>query len=161
MVLAEAFMKRNDLKKEIAKLTESVTQNLWQDSSLPINFAKGTKVHPDQAYKQITSLMTDLQNLNVAIAVANSVNNGTLRELETTTARISLLEKIVAVADCYPGDKIRDREYVSGEMVAVVRENEWLVDPQVFQAELKTLQDKKRDLEKALAHSNFTVQVVI
>ena len=49
MVLAEAFMKRNDLKKEIAELTQAAKDNLWQDKELPLDFAKGTKVNPQVA----------------------------------------------------------------------------------------------------------------
>ncbi len=158
MILAEAFMKRNDLKKQIAKLTESATQNLWQDKSLPINFDKGTKVNPSLAYSQAVKLMTELQTLNVAIAVANTANNKILRELETTTARIALVEGVLQVAQMYPGDKQRERTY--GETAPLTIENEWLIDPQTLQSELTTLQERKRDLEKELAHSNFVTEVV-
>jgi len=159
MILAEAFMKRNDLKKQIAVLTVSATQNLWQDKSLPVNFNKGTKVNPSLAYSQAVKLMTELQALNVAIAVANSANNATLRELETTTARIALVESVLQTAQMYPGDKVRERSY--GEVSPDIIENEWLVDPQTLQSELKSLQERKRDLEKTLAHSNFVTEVVI
>lgn len=159
MILAEAFMKRNDLKKQIAVLTQSATQNLWQDKSLPVNFDKGIKVHPGDAYRQAVDLMTELQALNIAIAVANNANNATLRELETTTARIALVESVLQTAQMYPGDKVRERTY--GETTQLTIENEWLIDPQSLQSELKSLQERKRDLEKILAHSNFVTEVVI
>jgi len=159
MILAEAFMKRNDLKKQIAKLTESATQNLWQDKSMPINFDKGIKVNPAEAYSQAVKLMTELQTLNVAIAEANTTNNKILRELETTTARIALVEGVLQVARMYPGDKQRERTY--GEVSTITIENEWIIDPQGLQSELKSLQERKRDLEKELAHNNFVMQVII
>jgi len=158
MILAEAFMKRNDLKKQIAKLTESAIQNLWQDKSLPINFDKGTKVNPSLAYSQAVKLMTELQALNIAIAEANYANNKILRELETTTARIALIEGVLQVAQMYPGDRQRERTY--GETTPLTIENEWLIDPQALQSELITLQERKRELEKELAHNNFVMGVI-
>ena len=74
MVLAEAFMKRNDLKKEIAELTQAAKDNLWQDKELPLDFAKGTKVNPQVAYEKAITLMESLEALNVAIAIANQAN---------------------------------------------------------------------------------------
>lgn len=159
MILAEAFMKRNDLKKQITALTQSATQNLWQDKSLPINFEKGTKVNPEVAYLKAVELMGELQALNIAIANANSANNAILRELETTTAKIALTESILQTAQMYPGDKVRERTY--GEISNTVVENEWLIDPQFIQTELKNLQDKKRELEKTLAHNNFVTEVLV
>jgi len=159
MVLAEAFMKRNDIKKQIAVLTTSAVQNLWQDKSLPINFDKGIKINPTKAYFKISDLMTELQALNVAIANANVSNNTILRELETTTARIALTESVLQYAQSYPGDKVRSHSY--GEITSEITENEWLIDPQGMQKELKDLQDKKRDLEKSLAHNNFVTEVLI
>lgn len=156
MVLAEAFMKRNDLKKQIAVFTASATQNLWQDVTLPINFNKGTKIHPKIAFEESMKLMSELQQLNTAIAAANIANNEILRELETTIAKISLIESILKNADSYPGDKVRVPSY-SGEDRIV--ENEWLIDPQFLQSQLKELQEKKRSLEKTLAHNNFTIQI--
>ena len=159
MILAEAFMKRNDLKKQIAALTQSATQNLWQDKALPINFDKGIKVSPAIAYRRAVDLMTELQALNVAVAVANATNNATLRELETTTARIALVEGVLQTAQMYPGDKVRERTY--GETAPSTIENEWIIDPQALQVELKTLQERKRSLEKTLAHSNFVTEVAV
>ncbi len=161
MVLAEAFMKRNDLKKKIAVLSEAASQNLWQDKSMPQTFISGVKMNPKEAYKRASELMTELQNLNAAIAKANVVNNDMLRELETTSARISLHESIVRMAANYPGDKVRDHEYVGREFTTITRENEWLIDPNAVQAELARLRDRKRELEKALQHSNFVTEVVI
>jgi len=156
MILAEAFMKRNDLKKQIATLTASATQNLWQDTSLPVNFNKGTKVNPNTAFEEIMKLMSELQALNTAIGVANLANNEILRELETTTAKISIVESILRNAELYPGDKARIPSYSSEDRIV---ENEWLIDPQLLQSQLKELQEKKRSLEKTLAHNNFTIQV--
>ena len=161
MVLAEAFMKRNDLKKQIAKLTELATDNLWQDKTLPINFDKGTKVHPVSAYGKVVAKMAELQALNVAIAKANGINSEVLRDLETTTAAIAFHEQIVEVADRYPGDKVRDRDYVDNAVVSITRENEWLIDPQSVQERLAELRNHKRDLEKTLAHNNFVTEVLI
>lgn len=161
MVLAEAFMKRNDLKKKIAVLSEAAAENLWQDKSLPTTFIDGVKMNPKDAYKRASDLMTELQNLNVAIAKANVVNNEMLRELETISARISLHESIVRMAQNYPGDKVRDRDYVDGNIVNITRENEWLIEPSAVQVELARLRDRKRDLEKALQHSNFVTEVVL
>jgi len=161
MVLAEAFMKRNDLKKKIAALSEAATSNLWQDKSLPISFTSSVKIHPKEAYERVSQLMGELQALNIAIAKANTVNNDMLRELETVSARISLHESIVRVAANYPGDKVRDHEYVGREITSVTRENEWLIDPNAVQAELTRLYDRKRELEKALQHSNFVTEVII
>jgi hypothetical protein len=158
MVLAEAFMKRNDLKKQIAGLTISATQNLWEDKDLPIDFDKGIKVHPADSYKQAIELMTELQLLNVAIAKANMVNNETLRDLETTTARIALVESIIAHAAMFPGDKQREQNY--GETTPRIIENEWLINPKEVQDSLKILQEHKRDLEKTLQHSNFVTEVI-
>jgi hypothetical protein len=160
MVLAEAFMKRNDLKKQIALLTKAAGDNLWQDKSLPINFDKGTKVNPAVAYEKAITLMGELKNLNIAIAEANQVNSATLRDLETTTAQISLMESVLQAAERYPGDKQRERDYVEGGIVNVVRENEWLVDPQALRVSLDEAQKHKRDLEKKLAHNNFVTEVV-
>jgi hypothetical protein len=157
VILAEAFMKRNDLKKEIAGLLSAASSNLWQDKSMPINFEKGIKVNPRIAYSQALQKMNELQQLNVAIAKANLANNELLRDLETTTAKISLMELILAAAQRYPGDKHRERTYdSSGD---IITENEWLIDPQEVQEELKSLQSRKRDLEKSLAHNNFTTEV--
>lgn len=161
MVLAEAFMKRNDLKKKIAFLSEAAAQNLWQDKETPQTFISGVKMNPKEAYTRASELMTELQNLNAAIAKANVVNSDMLRELETTSARISLHENIVRMAAMYPGDKVRDRDYSSRDVVMITRENEWLIDPVAVQAELARLRDRKRELEKALQHSNFVTEVVI
>jgi len=161
MVLAEAFMERNDLKKKIAALTDHATSNLWQESTLPINFDKGTKVHPLIAYNKAKNLMDRLQKLNVAIATANQINSEMLRDLETTTAEISLAEKVLQSAEGYPGDKYRDRDYVGSEVVTITRENEWLIDPQKLQEELKALREHKRDLEKSLQHNNFLTEVIV
>lgn len=161
MVLAEAFMKRNDLKKKIAALSAAASQNLWQDKSLPQTFIAGVKINPKEAYTRVSQLMDELQTLNTAIAKANVVNNEMLRELETVSARISFHEDIVKMAAHYPGDKVRDNEYVGREYTTIVRENEWLIDPQAVQAELARLRERKRDLEKALAHSNFVTEVIL
>ena len=159
MILAEAFMKRNDLKKQIAALTASATQNLWEDKALPTNFSKGIKVHPKDAYSQAVGLMEELQNLNVAIAKANVVNTKVLRDLETTTARIALAELVLRFALMYPGDKVREQGY--GQVESRIVENEWLIDPQSVKSDLDTLQAHKRDLEKSLAHSNFVTEVAV
>ena len=161
MVLAEAFMKRNDLKKKIAVLSSAASENLWQNKSLPTTFIDGVKMNPKTAYLKAMSFMTDLQNLNAAIAKANVVNSDMLRELETVSARISLHEGIVQKASYYPGDKVRDRDYVDGNVVNITRENEWLIDPVAVQAELASLRDRKRELEKALQHSNFVTEVIL
>lgn len=161
MVLAEAFMKRNDLKKKIAVLSEAASSNLWQDKSLPMTFIQGVKLNPKEAYERASQLMGELQTLNIAIAKANVVNNDMLRELETTSARISLHESVVQMAARYPGDKVRDTEYQGREVVTITRENEWLIDPNSVQAELARLRDRKRELEKALQHSNFVTEVVL
>lgn len=159
MVLAEAFMKRNDLKKEIASLLSSASSDLWQDKSMPINFETGVKVHPRTAYTLVIQKMDELQNLNVAIANANLVNNRELRELETTTAKISLMELILTSARGYPGDKYRERNYSDNSDTII--ENEWLINPQEIREELKFLQSRKRDLEKILAHNNFVTEVIL
>ena len=49
MILAEAFMKRNDLKREIAELTQAARDNLWQDKELPIDFDKGHQGQPGRS----------------------------------------------------------------------------------------------------------------
>jgi hypothetical protein len=152
-------MKRNDLKKKISVLSEAASSNLWQDKSLPMTFIPGVKMNPKDAYVRVNELMSELQALNVAIAKANVVNNDMLRELETVSARIALHEGIVRMAANYPGDKVRERDYVSHEAVTVTRENEWLIDPSAVQAELARLRDRKRELEKALQHSNFVTPV--
>jgi hypothetical protein len=159
MILAEAFMKRNDLKKQIINLTSSTYQNLWQEVGLPINFGKGTKVDPKIAYIEVMKLMDELKTLNVAISKANTVNVDILREIETIIAKIALIEGILNAAKMYPGDKIRERNY--GEVTNSVIENEWLIDPQSLQVELQNLQNKKRDLEKFLSHNNFVTEVLI
>jgi hypothetical protein len=105
--------------------------------------------------------MVELRILNVAIAKANEVNCERLRELETTTAMIALAEQVIAMAANYPGDKVRSREYVGNEVATVTHENEWNIDAQAFKAELVTLKERKRDLEKQLQHSNFITEVVI
>jgi hypothetical protein len=161
MVLAEAFMKRNDLKKKIAVLSAAAAENLWQDKSLPTTFMQGVKQNPKDAYVRANELMSELQALNAAIAKANIVNSDMLRELETVSARIALHEGIVRMAANYPGDKVRDRDYVGHEVVTITRENEWLIDPSAVQVELARLRDRKRELEKALQHSNFVTEVVV
>ena len=158
MVLAEAFMKRNDLKKQITALTQAASQNLWQDQALPINFDKGIKVNPKVAYKQAVDMMAQLLRLNIAIANANTVNNETLRNLETTIARLSLVEQVLQAAGNYPGDKIRERNY--GDDAVRFIENSWLINPQELQTTLKNLQEHKRALEKTLAHNNFITEVI-
>lgn len=159
MVLAEAFMKRNDLKKEITELTQSAIQNLWQDKELPIDFDKGTKIHPGTAYEQAIDKMRELKHLNIAIADANQVNSETLRDLETTTAEIALVEQVLGGAARYPGDKVKEREYVGNEVASVTHYNEWLIDAPAVKSELIGLKNHKRDLEKQLAHSNFITEV--
>ena len=158
MVLAEAFMKRNDLKKQIVSLTAAAGRNLWQDKSMPINFDTGLHVHPSQAYDSVTALMVDLQNLNVAIAAANTINSGILRDLETTTARLEFIEQILQEAERYPGDKVREQTYSSEPRII---ENEWIINPKKIQEEQETLQKRKRELEKILAHNNFVTEVVV
>lgn len=161
MVLAEAFMKRNDLKKQISQFTDAAVRNLWQNKNLPLSFRKGVKTNPREAYDTVMKLMSELQALNIAITQANIVNNEKLRELETVSARIALLESVVQEAARYPGDKIKETEYVGREFNTVILENEWLIDPAQVQNELDHLKEHKRELEKALAHSNFVTEVKV
>ncbi len=159
MVLAEAFMKRNDLKKKIAELHIAATDNLWQDKDLPKTFT--ATLPPKDAFIAAMEAMDELQALNIAIAEANISNNSLLRELETLSARISLHESILQNVRRYPGDKVRDTDYSLRDTTSVIRENELLIEPELIKAGLDKLSERKREVEKKLAHNNFVTEVKI
>lgn len=157
MVLAEAFMKRNDLKKQITLMNETARENLWQDKSIPISFKKGSKINPSDAYTKAVELMQELQALNTAITEANMVNNKLLRDLETTTARIALIDSILQDSKNYPGDRVKERNYATNEAIFV--DFEWNIDTQKLQETQEALTAHKRELEKELAHNNYSIEV--
>lgn len=162
ITLAEAFMLRNDLKKEITELTEQSTKNLWEEKDLPIDFTNGTKMNPSKAIEECLAKMEKLQLLGEAISAANIANNKLLRENETITAKIMFLEMVYDLLKSYPGDKIRNRFYnKDDESSQQFLENKMLVDAKGIDNQITEMKLRKRAIEKELAHNNFTITLEV
>lgn len=154
ITLSEAFMLRNDLKKRIQELTPYASSSLWNEKGLPHKFV-GSKVNPIEALAEIEAIMVRLQALNVAITEANLKNNAFLRELETITARIALLERIKDAYAGYPGDKVRNSRYMDNGPEFL--DHELVGDPLVIVQKLADASARKREIEKALARNNASI----
>ncbi len=162
ITLAEAFMLRNDIKKDIKKLTEAANQNQWEEKSLPFDFKKGTKKNPADAYKEALEKMSTLQTLNENITAVNLTNNKLLRENETITAKIAFMEEVFEHLRRFPGEKSRNPFYDSNKGDSIqFYEYILLLDPNSVSAELEAAKLRKRAIEKELYHNNFTLTLEI
>lgn len=159
ITLAEAFMLRNDIKKEISTLTEAAKKYLWEDKNLPIDFTNGTKTHPAKSLEEALKKMDELQLLNSNITVANLKNNSLLRENETVIAKIAFLSEVFVYIKEYPGDKIRNLYYSKDSPEFQFTENKLLIDPKEVERLLTNTKIRKREIEKELAHNNFTITI--
>ena len=154
ITLSEAFMLRNDLKKRIQELTPYASSSLWNEKGLPPPFIGGS-VHPLDALIEIEALMDRLQALNVAITEANIANNGLLRELETVTARIAVLEQVKRAYASFPGSRVRNRNYMENSPEFI--EYDLIGDPVVILETLTAATARKREIEKALTRNNASL----
>lgn len=160
MTLAEAFMKRNDLKKEIEELTVHATNYLWQDKETPVDFGDDFKLMPNEALQKALARMDDLTRLNIAIDRANDANRELLQKLRTLSVKISLYESIVRAAKNFPGKKVRDTSLMAdGQKFPRFIEYEWNIDPVKIQKDLVELKTQKRNLERLLQKNNYSIEV--
>lgn len=165
ITLAEAFMLRNDLKKEIEVLKSLLVvgrTQLWQDKSCPKTFIENVTFHPEESYNKVCALMDKLCKLNIAIANANSANNEILQKLQTLSAKIALQETIVRLAMEFPGTHVKEQIYNrDGTVTDIEKDYQLLIDPSDIKMQLEASKRAKRAFEKDLHKNNYRIEIDI
>ena len=91
MVLQEAFMERNDLRKKIQRLTGEMNTVLISEEG------EETQFNAQEKLDQINKLEEDMFNLNVKIDTANKVNVERLQKLKFLDEQIKNYSNIRSV----------------------------------------------------------------
>jgi len=149
MTLVEAFMERNDIKKEILMLSSDLN-NIVTEKGEDV-FIKGISTDPKESVITVLNKMEELRNLNIAIAKANLVNHEILKSLETIDAKIHFLDSVKERAKTYK-PKLRNsfRKETDPEFIEYTLN----IDAEFVNTELINLKKEKRDLEKTLSKNN-------
>jgi hypothetical protein len=156
LTIASAFRLRNKLKERIKKLTTQISRaDAAKDSGTTENTSLFDGKTFSQTIKVVDTLMSSLQELNLAIDTANVVNKADLIDLETLKAKIVLFDEI---ADkCRRAEKFRYEYNAAGGRDKI--ELEPLLDQKAIVIQLDDLKKNKEAIEEKLAESNFKTTV--
>lgn len=163
MTLAEAFMLRNDLKKEIEdfKRPFETPDYLWRTKDFEKTYIDGYTYKPSTSYEAVLDRIQQLQRLNTAIEKANVENIDLLQEIQALGAKIAFLETIIQNIRRYPGSVAKERTYdsVKGVWEDIIVEYELLIDVDLVKKEYEKCKKRKRELEKHLQKNNFRIEI--
>lgn len=146
MVLQEAFMTRNDLRKKINRVIgEMNTVIITEEGETP-------QFNAQKKLDEINKLENDLYMLNCCIDHANKTNVESLQKLKYLDDKIrnytSIRETLLR------WNKKKSIGY--GEAVQIMQKN---LDLDKISNELVTLEKERRDIDKNLQKSNWSTKI--
>ena len=156
LTIASAFRLRNKLKERIKKLSSQIS---YAAAVKDAGTEENTSLFDGKTFSQtittVDTLMSSLQELNLAIDTANVINREALISLETLKAKIALFENITV--KCRGADKVRYEYNAAGGKDKI--ELEPLLDQKAMVSRFEELKKEKDALEQKLAESNFKTPV--
>lgn len=146
MVLQEAFMERNDLRKKINRLVGEMNTVLVTEEGETPQFDASAKLDA------VNKLESELYDLNCKIDHANQVNIEKLQKLKFYDEQIKNYSNIRSVLLSWN----RKRNIGYGDAVQIMQKNLDLIQ---ISNELEALEKNRRDLDKALQKSNWQTEI--
>ena len=154
--ITSAFRLRNKLKERIKRLSEITGR---ADVTKPEGTDENTAIFEGKTFKETISevsvLMSNLRDFNIAIDISNSINKESLIKLESIKAEIAFYESIT--------QKVRNAPLYSYEYNAEGGRDKIKLEALLSQKDivkhLNLLKKKKDDIEEKLNYSNMETQV--
>jgi len=153
MTLAEAFMERNDIKKEIETLKELSQRNVY--------FEKGMVSNPKnkEYILALTNNMDKLCSLNIAIGEANLANNSFIKKVETVNSKIAYFNELKSLVSSFK-EKQRASPYAPEGSNEFIEFETTITYEEVIEI-IRNLEREKRALEKELARNNSVITIKV
>ena len=146
MVLQEAFMERNDMRKKISRISgEMSTVLITEEGEIPQFNAK-------EKLAELDKLEKELYILNCKIDHANKVNVEAIQKLKFLDEQIRNYSNIRSVLLSWN----RKTNIGYGEAIKITVKN---LDLGEITDKLESLEKERRDVDKALQKSNWQTEI--